>query len=59
MVPFRITVGDYLGPDWVDSISLVDFVCMCPSLVSDLPDLLGRRLAIYWNSLIEVEELAV
>ena len=44
LVPFGVLVGDYLIPDRVGSISLVNFICMCPSLVPDLPTLLWEKV---------------
>lgn len=35
---------DSLSPGRVGTVSLMDFICMCPSLIPDLPALLGEKI---------------
>lgn len=44
LVPFRISVGDSLSPNWVACISLVSFTCTYPSLAPDSPAFLGEKI---------------
>lgn len=43
-IPLRVLAVDCLGHSRVGSLSLVDFICMCLSVISDLPVLLGKKI---------------
>lgn len=43
VVIFRVPVRDCLSPGWVGNISLVDFVCMHPSIFPYLPALFSEK----------------
>lgn len=46
LVPFRISVGDSLSPNWVACFSLVSFTCTYPGLAPDSPALLGEKVIV-------------
>lgn len=51
VIPPRVPAGDCLSPDGVGRVSLIDFICMCPSLIPDSPALLREKtVRIIWTS---------
>lgn len=54
LIPFRVLAGYCLGPSRVGTVSLVDFICMCPSLIPHLP--VFRRKKIVCKDHVDIME---